>query len=54
MADNSCQYEPILREIRNIISRAPECDKYSDDDTISCGWKRDMIEVRRILDESGL
>lgn len=52
--DITCSYGPVLYEIREVLSNAPECDKYSDDDTISCGWKKDMIQVRRILDESGL
>lgn len=39
-----------LNLIRDTLSNAPECDKYDDDDVIVCGWKRDMQNVRAILD----
>ena len=43
------QLRALLAEIRAGMSEAPECDVYPDGSTITCGWKSDMIRVRRIL-----
>lgn len=54
VVDRTQRAEAKLAKIQDTLSSAPHCDKYADDDVIKCGWKNDMIEVRRILDESGL
>jgi hypothetical protein len=33
------------------LDDAPVCDVHDDDDPVTCGWKSDVLEVRRILEE---
>jgi hypothetical protein len=40
-----------LARIRMALDDAPVCDVHDDDDPVTCGWKSDVLEVRRILEE---
>lgn len=36
--------------IRDVLSGVPECDTYKPGDGISCGWKRDLLAIRNIVE----
>lgn len=37
--------EATLERLREVVSGHPECDRYSDDDPITCGWKAAYASV---------
>lgn len=39
-----------VERIREAVSGHPECDRYSEDDVISCGWKSAYASVVAALD----
>lgn len=39
-----------IERIREAVSGHPECDRYSEDDVISCGWKSAYASVVAALD----
>lgn len=43
--------EAMLRKIEEVLDRSPECDKYVEEDSIKCGWKSDLLEIKEILTE---
>lgn len=44
--------EKIISEIEEIMSGHPTCDKYSEDDPITCGWKNAYASVQLVLDNN--
>ena len=40
----------VIERIREAVSGHPECDRYSEDDVISCGWKSAYASVIAALD----
>lgn len=42
----------IIERVRANLSNAPECAEHPDGDPITCGWKADMLHVRKALLES--
>lgn len=36
--------------IHHVLSGVPECDIYKPGDVISCGWKRDLLTIRNIVE----
>ena len=47
---NNARMADTLDAIRAVLADAPEpCPEHPDGDPITCGWKSDMIRVRRIL-----
>lgn len=42
-----------LAAIRAVLDEEPEpCPEHPDDDPITCGWKRDIITIRHILNDT--
>lgn len=42
-----------LDEIRAVLGEDPDpCPEHPDDDPITCGWKRDIITIRNILNDT--
>lgn len=41
--------ETKVRAVELALSNHPECDTYSPDDVVSCGWKRAVVDVRAAL-----
>lgn len=41
----------LLAAIREIAARAPVCDKYKEDSAITCGWRSDLMAIKRLLEE---
>lgn len=39
-----------IERVRKALSDHPRCEKHPDDDVISCGWKRAVLDVHRALD----
>jgi hypothetical protein len=37
--------------VREVLSDVPPCDKYTDDDAVSCGWKSAVASIRALLPE---
>lgn len=44
--------EAKIARIKEAVSGHPECDRYDEDDVISCGWKNAYASVVRALQES--
>lgn len=44
--------EAKIARIKEAVSGHPECDRYDEDDVISCGWKSAYASVVRALQES--
>ena len=44
--------EAKIARIRDAVSGHPECDRYDEDDVISCGWKSAYASVVAALQES--
>ena len=42
--------EEILAPIREALSNHPRCDVHPEDDPVSCGWKRAVLDVQNVLD----
>lgn len=43
--------EEQLNRIRTILDRSPECDTYPPDATLGCGWKRDLLDIKHIMED---
>lgn len=41
-----------VRDARSNHPEIPECDRYTDDDTIKCGWKSAIKSIDKALEES--
>lgn len=42
-----------LDQIRNVLGEEPDpCPEHPDDDPITCGWKRDILTIRHILNDT--
>lgn len=42
--------EAVLERVRAVRSFAPECDKYDDNEPITCGWKRTVQRIDAVLE----
>ncbi|MSS84508.1 hypothetical protein FYJ24_06965 [Actinomycetaceae bacterium WB03_NA08] len=40
-----------LEAIEAVLSSYPECDTYPPDGPIGCGWKRDLMTIKRIMED---
>ena len=42
-----------LYAIRAVLGEEPDpCPEHPDDDPITCGWKRDILDIRHILNDT--
>ena len=39
-----------IEQVRKVLEDHPKCDKYTDDDVITCGWKRSIRTIEYILE----
>lgn len=44
--------EATLAAIREVLADVRPCDKYDDDDVITCGWKSAVQSIRHVLKEN--
>lgn len=42
--------EAALARVEAALSAHPECDRYAEDDVITCGWKRAVHSVREAME----
>lgn len=41
--------EGLITRLQNLLNDIPVCDKYSDEEAISCGWKSTVYDIREEL-----
>lgn len=42
--------DAVVTAVREVLAGHPRCDQHTDDDPITCGWKRAVSDVQSALD----